>query len=123
MKKYYIIGSVTAIIIFLVMFALVGISSCVKGNKEIAAAKEAGNSVVLRYFETDDYDTSKIIYLRISNSENYQLTQIPSKDGYTFGGLYDGPNYATSEIYVDSNGVGIKIPTQDILLYPVFIKE
>lgn len=123
MKKYYLIGSIIAVLVFIVMFIIVGVSSSNSSNKRKEQIEDIkNNTVVLRYFENDDFDNSRIIYVRIMDKTNYQITDLPSKEGYRFVGLYNGADYNTAQIYVDSNGYGVVPLTEDILLYPVFVE-
>ena len=124
MKKYYIIGSIAAVAIFLITIMVIGIASCVMSNNfknEIADIES--NVVILRYYTDDDYDNAEIIYMQIMDKDNYKIDKIPNKQGYIFSGLYDGTDYKTSTQYVDSNGYNLVSLTKDILLYPIFVKE
>lgn len=123
MKKYYLIGSIIAVIVFFIMFILGCISAFDSSNKRKEQIGEIeNNTVVLRYYENDDFDNSRIIYVRLMDKTNYQITNLPSKEGYRFVGLYNGADYNTAQIYVDSNGYGVVPLTEDILLYPVFVE-
>ena len=122
MKKYYKIGSIVAIVFFLIAFMIGSISSCSSTKKRQKEIDIESDAVILRYFADDDYDNAEVIYMRIKNKENYKI-EIPTKQGYIFSGLYDGTDYKTSVQYVDSNGNSLVPLTQDILLYSIFIEE
>jgi hypothetical protein len=122
MKAYYITGAIVAVLALFLSFAITGISSCVSGNKQISDVKDKmSDSVVVRYYMSDDYDNAQIVYLRVYDTDNYSIEKFPRKTGYTFAGLYDGKDYLTSQLYVTGDGYGIKTLTQDVLLYPVFV--
>lgn len=124
MKKYYIIGSIAAVVVFLIGFMIVGIAQCSSTNKRQKEIEDIENNlVILRYYTDDDYNNAEVIYMQILDKDNYKIDKIPTKQGYIFSGLYDGTDYKTSTQYVDSNGNNLVSLTKDILLYPIFVEE
>lgn len=124
MKKYYIIGSIAAVAVFLITFMVIGIASCSSSNKRQKEVENIeSNVVILRYYADDDYDNAEVIYMQITNKDNYKIDRVPTKKGYIFSGLYDRPDYKTATQYVDSNGNCLVPLTTDILLYPIFVEE
>lgn len=124
MKKYYGFGALIGVVGFFLAMTIVGISSCVKANKQIEDDKKYGqNTIVVRFYTDDDIDNSKISYLRIDKEENRvgnKLGSMPTKSGCVFAGLYDGADYVNANWYVGSDG-SILMPLYDgIILYPVF---
>ncbi len=124
MKKYYILGTIAAVVVFLIGFMIVGIAQCSSTNKRQKEIEDIENNlVILRYYTDDDYNNAEVIYMQILDKDNYKIDKIPTKQGYIFSGLYDGTDYKTSTQYVDSNGNNLVSLTKDILLYPIFVEE
>lgn len=124
MKRYWVIATIVAIGLAVLIFVGVGIYTGVAvGSSKSQAKKFTQDTVALRYYMSDDYDNAEIVYMRITNKSNYSLTKLPFKAGYEFVGLYDGTDYATATVYVDRTGKGIKPLTGDILLYPIFVEN
>lgn len=118
MKKYYIIGTIAAAVLFALTIAVVWcIYAVYKGRVDDLISDLNENSVVLRYYADEEFDTSEVIYIRVRDKENYQLDQLPVKEGCIFVGLFD---VKTDQQYVTSDGYGIVALTDDILLYAKF---
>ena len=123
MKKYYLIGSIVAVVIFILTFSVLCIMMVVHTNNQKKQTENLQNDIVIvRYFTDDDYDSAEVVYIQVTDKNNYKIYDLPQKEGYFFSGLYDGPDYNLSTLYVDSNGNGIVPLTSEILLYPIFVK-
>ena len=124
MGKYYGFGAISAVALFIIMFLVTGIHACSVNNDRKALKEQALNeTIVIRYFMTDDYEHSDIKYIQFNENEKIDASELPKKEGYVFSGLYDGPDYITATPYVTSEGFFVKSPTSEILLYPVFTEE
>lgn len=119
MKKYYSIGAIVALIIFIVLFGVCGLSSC---NDYRLKKKEVEGCVALKYYMSDDFENAEVRHQNVKQNCDYRVWHLPQKAGYIFAGLYDGPDLANSKCYVDSEGKGLVYLTQDILLYPIFVE-
>ena len=61
MKKYYIIGSIIAIILFIIMFSISAIATTVDADKAIKEAKDYQSKIILvRYYVNDDYLNAEV---------------------------------------------------------------
>ncbi len=120
MKKYYIIGAVAAVVLFAFTIAGLWIARSVyKGRMEDMIDTLEEESVVLRYYEDENTDKSRVVYMRVLDTENYKLDELPEKKGYIFVGLFDTK---TNQQYVTSDGYGIVPLTESVLLYAKFQK-
>lgn len=117
MKRYYSVGAIIALIIFVFWFCLMGIQACGDYNYNV---KEIESQVTLRYYLNDDFENAEVVMKKVKLNSQYSISELPQKDGYVFAGLYDGTDIATSKCYVDSEGTGLIYLTQDTLLYPIF---
>lgn len=124
MKLYYIGGIVGGIVLGLLLWGIVSMASCSKANKITGKYEdnEVKHTYELRYFMDDDYDNAEVVYIRVHDGSNYSISRIPTKAGYNFVGLYDGPDSTIGVLYVGTDGHGLMPLTRDILLYPVFEK-
>ena len=118
MKKYYLIGTIAAIVLFALTIAVLWcVYAVYKGRVDDLITDLDNNSVVLRYYSDEEFDSAEVIYIRIRDKENYRLDQIPVKEGSVFVGLFDTK---TDRQYVTSDGYGMVTLTDDILLYAKF---
>ena len=124
MKKYYGIGALVAIAGFFLALAIAGIASCTHANNQIESDYNYGqNSIIVRFYMDNDIEHSRINYLRIEEKDNKvgnKLGTMPTKNGYTFAGLYDGVDYINSNLYVGSDGSILQPLYDGIVLYPIF---
>lgn len=118
MKKYYLIGTISAVVLFALTIAVLWcIYAVYKGKTKDLITDLENNSVVLRYYTDEEFDSAEVVYIRIRDKENYQLDQLPVKEGFIFIGLFD---VGTDQQYVTSDGYGIVALTDDVLLYAKF---
>lgn len=117
MGAYYKIFSSLAVLIFVVMFVIVAISTVVGGKRmRNEAERIERETVVVRYF-MDDEDTSRVAFLRVKKGEYYTLGESPvDNGGGTFLGLYD----AQGNPIVDQYGRSLQPAGSNMLLYPRF---
>ena len=121
MKKYYIIGSIIAIILFIIMFSISAIATTVDADKAIKEAKDYQSKIILvRYYVNDNYLNAEVRTIIITDGKNYKIPYVPVKNGYLFIGWYDSADISYGTRYTDSKGNGIVTLTSDILLYPIF---
>ncbi len=121
MKKYYIIGSIIAIILFIIMFSINAIATTVDADKAIKEAKDYQSKIIqVRYYVNDDYLNAEVRTIIITDGNNYNIPYEPNKEGYLFIGWYDSIDTSYATQYTDSKGNGIVALTSDILLYPIF---
>lgn len=101
--------------------SVVTLSSCAseKGEEKDTAGTDP---VAVRYFLSDDYNYSPVVVVQAEPGEDFTIPRIPQKSGHLFIGLYDGKNHTTATAYVDANGANLRTVTEDIVLYPAFIK-
>lgn len=131
MRNFF--GVLIAIPLFLIFMIFAGISGCAEQNEQINSKKEYGEStIVIRYYthvEYDelgnpDYDHGVIRFDRVSKKGD--SIQIPTKEGYTFGGLYSDPLFSQNAWVVDTEGNFVRTLTDaddGMLLYPLFIQN
>lgn len=120
MKKYYIIGSIIAMILFIIMFSIYAIATTVDADKAIKEAKDYQSKIIqVRFYVNDDYLNAEVRTIIITDGNNYNIPYEP-KEGYLFRGWYDSADISYGTQYTDSKGNGIVALTSDVLLYPIF---
>ena len=120
MKKYYIIGSIIAMILFIIMFSIYAIATTVDADKAIKEAKDYQSKIIqVRFYVNDDYLNAEVRTIIITDRNNYNIPYEP-KEGYLFRGWYDSADISYGTQYTDSKGNGIVALTSDVLLYPIF---
>lgn len=123
MKIYYMIGCGAAVLAFFLTMFIVGMVSCGSASGKKSDVEDiAENTVVVRYYMSDDYDNAEVKYMTVTPGADFRLSSIPHKDGYNLSGLYDDEDFNRGTLYIDSNGNSLITVTSDILLYPVFVK-
>lgn len=121
MKKYYIIGSIIAMTLFIIMFSISAIVTTVNADKAIKEAKDYQSKIIqVRYYVNDDYLNAEVRTIIITDRKNYKIPYVPVKNGYLFIGWYDSADISYGTQYTDSKGNGTVTLTSDILLYPIF---
>lgn len=124
MRRYYVIGSIIAVVLAILIFVGIAIYCYAALGKMKSQAKDfAEDTIVLRYYLSDDYDNAEIVYIRITDKNNYSISRIPTKEGYAFAGLCDGKDPTGATVYVDLTGRGIRPLSRDIILYPIFTES
>lgn len=122
MKAYYIGCILGGIVIGLILLGVCSIVSCSSANKiqDEYVKYEVENTLELRYYLDDDYENAKVAYVRVYDGADYEIKQIPKKEGYNFVGLFSSPDPETRVLYVGTNGRGVAPLSGNMLLYPVF---
>lgn len=124
MKKYYLGGFLGMILLFFLACPISCICSCATINKYIdKAEKRAENTIILRYFDSDDYSNAKVYTVYIEKNKEFCINYNPVKEGCTFTGWYNSDNYYVGQIIADQNGKSIVTLSTDTLLYPMFRKD
>ena len=123
MKAYYLICTGIGILLGLIMFLLAGISGCIAKNDVRREINGYNDWVCVRYYMGDEED-SVVKYKLQADNEFFNLAQndIPRKEGFVFAGFYDNKDFNNGAQYVDNLGEGLIIITEDIVLYPAFVR-
>ena len=121
---WLISGVVGFVLLFIIMFIVGSCSSCVSEKDQINRTLEnAEGNIALRYYLSDDYQNSQVGFMYVERGKSYTIEYIPVKEGYRFLGWFDSPNQQIARQYADFNGRSILLVQNDMILYPIFIKE
>lgn len=110
------------LVIAIVLFCIFGIRSCAMSREAVKDAK-ASQEVLIRYSMDPDINSGEVTVVYVKKGQDFILTSLPQKAGYMFLGLYDGENFAEAQMYVDPNGYCLIPVTEDITLFPYFVKQ
>lgn len=112
------------VLLFVIMFVVGSCSSCVSEKDQINNSLDhAEGKIALRYYLDDDYQNSQVGFMYVEKGKSYTIEYTPVKEGYRFLGWFDNPNQQIARQYADFNGRSILLVQNDIILYPIFVKE
>lgn len=119
MGTYYKSFIALAVLIFVVMFAIVGIGTVVRGKRTIREAQQQeATTVTVRYYMSEE-DTSTVLMLRVAEGSQFSIEHLPrcaSDPTKRFVGLCN----AAGVMIVDANGQSLQPASENMLLYPRF---
>ena len=121
MKAYYFICAGISAVLAIIVFIISGIGSCVNLNGVKKDVKGYSDLCNVRYY-VDDTDSSAVVYKIVEEGSvlEFSINELPRKAGYVFAGFYDNRDFSIGTQYVDDQGEGIILITEDIVLYPIF---
>lgn len=121
-RQIYYLTAVAISVLLVCIFSVVGgINSCAKCAEFRKDMNRADDVVVVRFFESEDYEQSPVGSVRIKVGDSFTIPFTPTREGYVFAGWYDGSD-DDSTLYADANGYSVVKVYEDILLYPKFTK-
>ncbi|MBE6601440.1 MAG: hypothetical protein E7637_02900 [Ruminococcaceae bacterium] len=122
-KIKFALGAIAVLLVIaILLFCIFGVRSCAMCREVVKEAK-ANVRVSIRYSTSPDLNSGEVVVVYVDKGKDFVLTSIPEKEGYMFLGLYNGENFAEAEMYVDSNGYSLMPVTEDMTLFPYFIKR
>ena len=100
---YYLTAVAISVLLVCIFSVVGGINSCAKCAEFRKDMHRADDVVVVRFFESEDYEQSPVGSIRIKAGDSFTIPFTPTREGHVFAGWYDGSD-DDSTLYADANG-------------------